>query len=70
MKTKAHSLLMSYIYIVSIQVDEQGLDIFKTEKACIYPLPLTMSYEVKHEEKWFWVSNMEISKTSEKLHLE
>jgi hypothetical protein len=23
-----------------------------------------MSYEVKHEEKWFWVSNMEISKTS------
>ena len=27
-----------------------------------------MSYEVKHEEKWFWVSNMEISKTSQKLH--
>jgi hypothetical protein len=26
-----------------------------------------MSYEVKHEEKWFWVSNMEISKTSQKL---
>ena len=29
---------------------------------------LTLSYEVKHEEKWFWVSNMEISKTSQKLH--
>jgi hypothetical protein len=28
-----------------------------------------LSYEVKHEEKWFWVSNMEISKTSQqKLH--
>ena len=27
-----------------------------------------MSYEVKHEEKWFLVSNMEISKTSQKLH--
>ena len=27
-----------------------------------------MSYEVKYEEKWFWVSNMEISKTSQKLH--
>ena len=27
-----------------------------------------MSYEVKHEEKWFWVSNMEISKTSQKAH--
>jgi hypothetical protein len=27
-----------------------------------------MSYEVKHEEKWFWVSNMEISKTSQKLN--
>ena len=27
-----------------------------------------MSYEVKHEEKCFLVSNMEISKTSQKLH--
>ena len=27
-----------------------------------------MSYEDRHEEKWFWVSNMEISKTSQKLH--
>ena len=27
-----------------------------------------MSYEVNHEEKWFWVSNMEISRTSQKLH--
>ena len=27
-----------------------------------------MSYEVTHEEKWFWVSNMEFSKTSQKLH--
>jgi hypothetical protein len=26
-----------------------------------------MSYEVRHEEKkWFWVSNMEISKTHPK----
>jgi hypothetical protein len=24
-------------HIVSIQVDKQGLDIFKPEKACIYP---------------------------------
>jgi hypothetical protein len=24
--------------------------------------------EVNHEEKWFWVSNMEISRTSQKLH--
>jgi hypothetical protein len=23
---------------------------------------------IKHEEKWFWVSNMEISKTSQMLH--
>jgi hypothetical protein len=23
---------------------------------------------IKDEEKWFWVSNMEISKTSQKLH--
>jgi hypothetical protein len=23
---------------------------------------------IKHEEKWFWVSNMEISRTSQKLH--
>ena len=27
-----------------------------------------MSYEVRHEEKWFWVSNMEFTKTSQKLH--
>ena len=27
-----------------------------------------MFYEVNHEEKWFWVSNMEISRTSQKLH--
>jgi hypothetical protein len=27
-----------------------------------------MSYEVRHEEKWFWVSTMEFSKTSQKLH--
>ena len=27
-------------HIVSIQVDKQGLDIFKPEKACIYPLTL------------------------------
>jgi hypothetical protein len=23
---------------------------------------------IKHEEKWFWVSNMEISRTSQNLH--
>ena len=27
-------------HIVSIQVDKQGLDIFKPEKSCIYPLTL------------------------------
>jgi hypothetical protein len=27
-----------------------------------------MSYEVNHEEKWFWVSNIEISRTPQKLH--
>ena len=27
-----------------------------------------MSYEVKHEEEWFWVSNMEISKNYQTLH--
>jgi hypothetical protein len=32
------------------------------------PNPSTLSYKVKHEDKWFWVSNMEISKTSQKLH--
>ena len=30
-KNKGHNILMSYIYIVSIQVDKQGLDIFKPE---------------------------------------
>ena len=57
---------------MSIQVDKHGLDILKQEKSCIYHVPntkLNLSYEVKHEEKWFWVSNMEISKTSQKLHL-
>jgi hypothetical protein len=29
---------------------------------------LCMSYEVNHEEKWFWVSNIEISRTPQKLH--
>jgi hypothetical protein len=37
MKTKAHSLLMSYI--VRIQVDQQGLDIFKTEKSMYRSTP-------------------------------
>jgi hypothetical protein len=39
-----HIAFLCHIYIVSIQVDryEQGLDIFKTEKACIYPWPLTI----------------------------
>jgi hypothetical protein len=27
-------------HIVSIQVDKKGLDIFKPEKSCIYPLTL------------------------------
>ena len=59
-------------HIVRIQVDKQGLDIFKLEKSCIYPLhsKLCLMKSIKHEEKWFWVSNMEISKTSQKLHLE
>ena len=36
-KKQTHSLLMS---LVSTQVDKQGLDIFKLEKSCIYPLTL------------------------------
>ena len=55
---------------MSIQVDKHGLDILKQEKSCIYHVPnpkLDLSYEVKHEEKWFWVSNMEISRPP-KLH--
>ena len=27
-------------HIVSIQIDKQGLDIFKPEKSCIYPITL------------------------------
>src|SRR5215204_25573 len=45
--------------------------IFKPYKSCIYIPPnpkLCLIYEVKHEEKWLWVSNMEFSKTSQKLH--
>ena len=34
LKTKVHSLLMSYSK--HIQVDKQGLDIFKPYKSCIY----------------------------------
>jgi hypothetical protein len=30
-------------------------------------LKLCLNYEVNHEEKWFWVSNMKISKTSQKM---
>jgi hypothetical protein len=36
----------------------------------MYLLPnpkLCLNYEVRHEEKWFWVSNMKISKTSQKI---
>ena len=57
--------------IVSIKVDKQGLDIFKPRKSCIYPLTLAKLCLMKssmHEEKWFLVSNMENSKTSQKLH--
>jgi hypothetical protein len=32
------------------------------------PKLICRSYEVNHAEKWFWVSNMEISRTSQKLH--
>jgi hypothetical protein len=35
-----HIAFLCHIYIVSLQVDEQGVDIFKIEKACIYPLTL------------------------------
>jgi hypothetical protein len=71
-KSKKTKHIAFLCYIMSIQVDKHGLDILKQEKSCIYPGPnpkLDLSYEVKHEEKWFWVSNMEISKTSQKLHL-
>jgi len=45
------------------------------KKACIYPCiyiynPILLSYEdVKDEEKWIWVSNMEISKTSQNMYI-
>src|SRR5215208_3940950 len=56
-------------HIISIQVDKQGLDISKLTRQIMYlpPIVPTSSYEVKHEEKWFWVSSMEISK-NQKLH--
>ena len=31
-------------HIVSIQVDKQGLDIFKQENSCIYTLALTLNF--------------------------
>ena len=64
----AHSLLICHI--VSIKVGKQGLDIFKLDKSCIYPLTpkLCLMTKSSMKIKWFWVSNMEISKTSQKLH--
>jgi hypothetical protein len=56
---------MNFWFIVSIQVDKQGIDIFKLEKSCIYPLRLNSVIYMKSsiQEEWFWVSNMENSKT-------
>ena len=69
--TKKPKHIAFLCHIMSIQVDKHGLLILKQEKSCIYPRPnrkLDLSYEVKHEEKWFWVSNIEISRTPQKLH--
>ena len=75
-KMKNQSTYIAFLcHIVSIQVDKQGLDIFKPYKSCIYPYayiynPILLSYEdVKDEEKWIWVSNMEISKTSQNMYI-
>src|SRR5215204_5472710 len=41
----------------------------QTRQIMYLPHNLThLSYEVNHEEKWFWVSNIEISRTPQKLH--
>ena len=37
-KNKKPKHIVFLCHIVSIQVDKQGLDIFKPEKSCIYPL--------------------------------
>ena len=42
-KSKKQKQVFFLCHIVSIQVDKQGLDIFKPEKSCIY-LPLTLNY--------------------------
>ena len=58
-------------HIVSIQVDKQAcLDIFKPDKSCIYPLTLNSACLMKSTMKrsGFWVSNIEISRTPQKLH--
>ena len=39
-KVKNQKHVVFLCHIVSIQVDKQGLDIFKPEKSCIYPLTL------------------------------
>ena len=38
-KNEKQKQIVFLCHIVSIQVDKQGLDIFKPEKACIYPNP-------------------------------
>jgi hypothetical protein len=64
MKNEKPKHIVFLCYTLSIQVDKRtkvDLDIFKPKKSCIYPLTLNsvlINYEVKHEEKWYWVSNM------------
>ena len=52
-------------HIVCIQV-KRGLGISKPDKSCNLPRVDLMKSSMK--EKSFWVSNMEISRTSQKLH--
>ena len=41
-KNEKQKQIVFLCHIISIQVDKQGLDIFKPEKSCIY-LPLTLN---------------------------
>ena len=50
-------------HIVSIQVDKQGLDIFKPEKSCIYPLTVTPQNFKKKKNQFPFIKNLESTKT-------
>src|SRR5215213_6530645 len=55
-------------HIVSIQVDKQGLDISKPDKSCIYVPRVDLMKSSMKKSRFGRVSNMEISRTSQKLH--